>query len=103
MIRLYKGDNGVQNFWESEDKRVLLMQVKGEKTWQFWSYGKLYHKEGFGILDPNANLMSKSLTKLSIKVEELLNHELIFDASKQFVPVSDNWKGNSMRLKRVFC
>jgi len=103
MISLYKGDNGVQDFWESSDNRILLLRVKGQKIWQFFSYGGLYFKKGYGILDPNSNLMDNSLLKLVVQVEKELDISLFFDGSKEFV----SWRGkrseHKMRLRSLIC
>lgn len=32
--KVYYGDNGVQEFWESRDHEVLIVRVKHEKWWQ---------------------------------------------------------------------
>lgn len=35
-VTLYHGDNGVQEFWESDDHAVLILRVHQEDAWTGW-------------------------------------------------------------------
>jgi len=96
MIRVFKGDNGVQEFWESEHGDMILFRVKRDKWW-LYARDSIIQKN-----DEDEVICDKSLEKLQNKVENKVNQTVIFDGSKSWIKQKDKRK-KRMMLRSELC
>jgi len=74
LITLYFGDNGVHEFWESEDKRFLFIHNHGERYWQALRVDDVFSNQGA--------LSAKSLAK---KIERNCDYQFNFNVGSYWL------------------
>ncbi|MFH1721202.1 MAG: hypothetical protein ABH950_01210 [Candidatus Altiarchaeota archaeon] len=78
-LQLYHGDNGVHDFWESPDHKLILFRNPGKTRWQIWK----------GVWD--ACLGTHTFLPAAIKLaEEALGIEIQLIYSKEWVRVDED-------------
>lgn len=76
QIKVYYGDNGEQEFWESDGAELVMFCNKGSKTWQGMIHGRCPDDP---VLQPKAKegstfpLQGKTLEELIAKISDYFN------------------------------